>query len=257
MALLTVYRFCATLALAGAALFCWGLLTKTNSDYGAAYELLITDCDEMGRVAPHWHERIAALRTVRWPLMDSGGGLMLLAATLFGLVRWNIGMTGHWCVTPLKRWYFFAVGIVGLGLGWFGEVAAIWQLVDRHMVPSCADSPGIPLIGITAAFLLFLFVGLVGGLLLMRGFAPLPLPLLAWDGTRPTRTLVITLCLTLVFVLFVLTLADALRSESSLAVPGYVLLLYLVEATRSALVGKKDVGGIASLDHVADKSDVS
>jgi hypothetical protein len=189
--------------------------------------------------------------------MDSGGGLMLLAATLFGLVRWNIGMTGHWCVTPLKRWYFFAVGIVGLGLGWFGEVEAIGQLLERHMVPTCADSPGIPLTGITAVFLLFLLVGLVAGLLLMRGFAPLPLPLFAWDRTRPARSLVITLGLAPVFALFFLTFAEALPSESFLAVPGYALLLYIVEATRSALVAKQSIGASASLADVAGEPQVS
>lgn len=257
MALPAVYRFCAALALAGAALFCWGLLTQPYWNNGAANTLLMNDCDAVGRIAPQWYERIAALRTMRWPLMDSGSGLLLLAATLAGLARWNMVEAGRWCVTPSKRWHFFAIGVVGLGLAWFGEVEAIWQLIDRHMVPTCADSPGLPLIGVTAVFLLLLLVGLVAGLLLTRGFAPLPLPLFVWDRTRTTRSLLISLGLTPGLALVGLTLAEALPSESVLAVPGYALLLYLLEATRSALIGKRATSGGASFEHVAGEPDVS
>lgn len=238
MAATTVYRICAALALAGAALFVWGLLTHTYADNAAAYQLLVNDCDRNGVIAPHWHERMDAVRTMRWPLMNSGCAMLLLAGCVATLAAWNVGKSGQWCVTPTKRRYFFLIGLLGLVIAWGGEVFSIMLEIRRHFVPSCADSPGIPLIGITSFFTIATVLGIGAGLILVNWFAPLPTPLLAWNPTRTARSWALSVCFAPVLAILALVLVDGVRFESFLATPGYVLLLYLAEATRSALVRK-------------------
>lgn len=247
MGLTTVYRICAALAIAGAALFVWGLLTPTYYDNAGAYYLLTHDCGEAGHVQSDWFDRIDALRTSRWPLMNSGCSMVLLACTVSGLALWNVRRFREVWATPAKEGYFFAGGLLGLGLAWFGEVMAIWILIDRHLAPSCADTPAIPLMGLSFLFVLIGIVGLVSGLVLMRGFAALPVPLFAWDSARPVRSLWMSSYVLPVHALLLFVLANTCSSESFLAMPGYAILLYLAEAARSALVCSEN----ASLSRVS------
>ncbi len=234
----TVYRICAAFALAGAALFIWGQLTPVYVDNAAAYALLANDCDGAGNVSPHWHERMDALRTMRWPLMNSGGAVLLLSGCVAALAAWNERQTGQWCMTPTKRRCFLLLGIIGLAIAWSGEVFAIGLEMHRRFLPTCADSPGIPLFGITSAFILITVVGLAAGFLLATRFAPLPVPLLAWNAARTTRSLLVSVAFAPILAVLAMVLVDGARFESFLATPGYAILLFVAEATRFALVSK-------------------
>ena len=229
-------KISAVLALAGIALFLWGVTIDPYIDADAARRLIVDACDEASQVRPGWADRLAAQETMRWPLMNSGLSFAMISGSIAVLARWDIVRRGHLLATPSKRAHFFVLGIAALTCCAFGIFSGISLDLSRNKLPWCADSIGIPIGGLIA-ILPFIF-GICGvvGLLLVRWFGKLPIEIMIWDAERPMRSWGITLCLAPIALLLILVAFSSAFSSGFLAVPGYLALIYITASTRAALL---------------------
>jgi len=219
----------------GGATFLFGTSLPVFTDYDAARELYLNGCDAHAPVAGYY-EQMDALRTWRHPLMQSGLSLVLAGLTLFGLYA-VFGGTGEFGMrTPKGRPAYFALGLAALLLSWFAQAVSLSIDLDRMEFPMCADSIGIPLMGLFYAFTILIAASLVVGLLLSLGFRKLPVALFQWRKDQPVRSWLITIPFALIGLVIALLGILTAPSSAFLGTPASLLALYLVEATRSALL---------------------
>lgn len=185
-----------------------------------------------------WYRAMEALRTERHPLMDSGRGLMLFAASGLVLLTALVlqgGTSLRTTRTPATLPTFFLLGSAATALFFFGMFRSFPIELHRHYYPWCADSIGIPMSEMGIAFIVTLPVLILTGLAVSLFFGPLPAPLTAWDRGRPLQCWAWSLaCAAGAAGLMVMTI-DAGRFATYLSVPSCVVGLYLLAATRAAL----------------------
>ncbi|WP_337661338.1 hypothetical protein [Erythrobacter sp. Alg231-14] len=194
-----------------------------------------------GRPIHGWYEQMAALRTLRHPLIQSGISLIFAGATLRGLVHF-FGRVDRFALrSPPNRLTFFAMGTGVVALSWFSQMQSLFIDFDRHEFPSCADTLAIPISGITGMYLIVFALCLGVGALLSLGLNPLPTPLFAWRKDQPVKSVLVTIpfgCIALAIVFLGITSA---WTSAFIGTPAAIVAVFLTEATRSALLNEPDV----------------
>ena len=176
--------------------------------------------------------------TDKYLWLDSGAGLILSVVTIsllgLGLL---IARSGDPLLrTPRRRMTYLAIGGGIVLLLYFGAAQSL--VIDLHRLefPWCADSIGIPL-----AALSFLTVGslpvlLGAGYLVTRSFGVLPVGLWRWDETRPSRSWLVSVVCAIVGVSLAILTVSMATTSSYWATPGGIIAIYLIAATRAALL---------------------
>ena len=225
----------AAMAATGAGLYAYGLTFPVYTNAAAAARLKADACPGV-IVREGWFEDLAALETLRHPLMQSGVSLILAAATLFALYR--IFGTGGWQLrSPATKRSFFGLGIMVLGIGWAAQIYGIDLDHGRGDYPWCADSIMIGMVSMTIFFALLTVICLTVGAALTMAFRAVPTPLFAWPSqTSGTRRWVITVPAAAFAGLIAFLGIDNAMLSSTLGTPAAILALYLTESTRSAMV---------------------
>jgi hypothetical protein len=234
-----VVLFALLLTLGGAISLGWGLRQPLFSDADAADALFSQWCGNDGRPIAKIGDAYFALFTSHYTLIDCGRGLIAAGLTIIALV-WILSRTATtqwWLRTPSKRWVFFAIGFCILLAWWLGVEQS--YVVDslRQTLPICADSVGIPMLGLLIVFPGFVVICLGIGFLVSRQFKPLPVSLFQWDATRPLVSWSISLIFGGLALLILLDGAVSIFSSTWPIVVPAILALYLVECARSALLG--------------------
>lgn len=238
-------RALAAVALLGVAFILWGVSLPPYRDAGAAEHIFLAACDRASKEIPGWWKRLDALRTNRYPLLNSGLSLVLAAGTLFGL-RWILGWQ-NWrkigvVLTPSRRWHFHVIGTFVIVAIWMGFVFALRVELSRDFYPDCADTIGIPLYYGTLGYFLTWLICLLLGSLVILAFGVLPVPLDSWDKDRPIRSWACSIVAGLIIAGISLITMSTLLTASFLAIPGSIVGVYLVAATRAALLAPRAVG---------------
>jgi hypothetical protein len=186
-----------------------------------------------------WYDQMEALSTLRYPLMQAGGSLILGVMTCVALALIFPGRGNSIPKTPSSRLAFFIISFLAIVVHWIAFVFGLGLDQNRGDLPWCADSIGIPIFLMTPIYgLLMLLMGTVG-LVLVRFFGDIPVNLFEW--VRPTRIRdwgVNVVLLIGAIGIVLIALLDC-RGSNFLATPSYVLLAYLFLATRSAMLAPR------------------
>jgi hypothetical protein len=226
-----------------------GSLQPAYVDPDHAATLAWKACDDNGRVIEAWYALMESQRTAKYLYMDVGAGLLLFAATALLLSRYldisNLQAIRH-ALSPRRRWHFLLIGIGALAWAWQAVIYSLILGREREYFPWCADSIGIPILGLNLSFIVLFLVSVTGGLLVMRWFGPLPAPLGAWDETRPGASWTISI-VTAAFVLGVGVCAiSAAMSELFGIIPACIVAVYLAASARAALLNRHNIAVASS-----------
>jgi hypothetical protein len=184
--------------------------------------------------APHFW----ALFGNHYWLQDLGAGLFLLGlavAGMMGALRFlALNQSGPWFRTPGSRWDF---GLLLFGaFVWAGLESSFSGPRDLARGYACGDA-----LQRIAIFTPILF-GILGGVAALLcspvtlAFGRLPVSLLVWDRDRPIRSWLVTIASAPLMLGAAGLIVIMLASSGSLAAPAGLVLLYLVAATRAALL---------------------
>jgi hypothetical protein len=130
---------------------------------------------------------------------------------------------------------FLVLGLGALGLMAAGIVHGLSTDLDRNYFPACADSIAIPIFGLYASLTLLTPILLLAGFGITRGFGRLPVPLDQWDASRPRWSRAVTLVFAAAMMGGTGMWLAGIFSSDQMA-PSSVLMLYLLAATRAALL---------------------
>lgn len=229
------------MCIAGIACVLWGNAMPATSNAVAASQAFMDWCTDSG-VDQEGGERYLALLTPRYQWINIGVGIGTLGASLLFLslhnwfVRRKSDEKGHGFRTPSTRVAFFVVGILALGWSWASEIVGLDLDLARQMYPWCADTVIIPMVGLTVLFSAIAAVCGIIGLIIVLGFGSLPADLRAWDHTRPARSWIISSIFAAAALCIVVLGFNVVQSASSIAMPAYVAVMYLLLSTRAALL---------------------
>ena len=230
----------ATATLLGVGLFAYGRTIPVYHDLEAARALKGPDACDTNGVVDGWYEQLMALETMRHPLMQSGISLVLATATI-GIIILVFGTPDKVGLrSPRKRWVFFVLGFGVVALSWFSQMFSLHLDMTRGQFPWCADSIAIPAFGITYLYVAVLFACLVAGGLIMIGFNSLPVRLFQWDSIHQVKSWLLTIPFALLGGVLALAGLDGAFHSSFLGTPAALVALFLIEATRSALLAPPD-----------------
>ena len=226
----------ACVAAFGGLVFASGLVFPVYTNAELALRLRRDACDADG-VVEGWYDRMAALETLRHPLMQSGLSIMLVAATV-AVLYLAFGTAQSWRLrSPAKRWNFFLLGFGVVGLSFFSQMYSLSLDLRRGAFPHCADTIAIPAFGLTYFYGALTLMCLVLGALLMAFFRPLPVALFSLgDGKERVRRWLPTSLLGLLALPVVIFGVLGAAGSSFLGTPAAVVALYLVESARSAMM---------------------
>ena len=206
-------------------------------------------CNSDGMI-PGWFDRMRALKTARYPMMQGGLGLVLFAVTANVLVILFGGRkTSDWR-TPEKRSTYFILGLALLAVSLFAQLVSLRIDLGRGEFPHCADTIMIPAGALVTAYAIMTLVCVVIGAILATGMKHLPAPLWARDRAKPLQILIDFIATLLVLALLFTTYGIA-RSSAFIAVPTGVVAIYLVLATRAGLSAKQSLGDSDDTDEIA------
>lgn len=235
-------------ACAGAAAFAVGLIVWSrfmpvySVPYEQARDAYMAWCDgsRLDRVAG---DRYFAMLGWRYSLANSGVSLFAAAftAAIGGSMLQDISRRGSRLSplrTPSSRAGFIAIGVVAMVLTSAGIIFGLTLDMARQMFPTCADSMGIPLGGVMTTLVTLTPLLAIIGLLISLGFGKLPIPLMQWDSARPVRSWLVTLVFGILILIDLFLVVSSLPSADVIG-PGGVLTLYLLAATRAALLAPK------------------
>ncbi len=243
-------HFALLLVVAGAVLLVIGALMPAYNDPVAAERIISGDecapgipkSDENLKCDSNlWHRSMSALRTSKWKLVDSGGGL-LLSGLMIAVFFWlNVGKCRNQFLTPKKSLWILTLA----GLCWWIQIPAyqFFFLTEgaRDYYPHWADSIAIPIFQIQeAVFGLFLpymaiwLIFLVGARLSAQVFSA--------DRGRPLVNAIWTCAAALLLVPIGLYLVNAILDGPVLMVPVLWLTVWLVLSTHAAALTRQRPG---------------
>lgn len=197
-------------------------------------------CDATLKVDPVAGDRYLAMFGDRYLWTDVGAGL--LATGLTGLVLTILAyctVPTRWARTPTDRWHFTIAGWIAIAWVWVTTMYGLHTDAHRSLFPSCADSIGIPIYAMTFSLSIFAIVCTLVGLLLMRFFGTLPVPLGQWDRDRPIRSWIVTFGFIALICLVIHSMALDAQSSVSIGLPAGLIAIYLLASTRAALLAPK------------------
>lgn len=222
----------------GLAMSIYGWTLPVYYDYEAARLLKLNACDQSGVIAG-WFARMDALKTPRYQFMQGGISIVLAALTWKAFMSRFPGVSPWLPRSPRRKATYFVMGVGLLIAGWLAQVFSLDLDMHRGEFPWCADSMGIPLSGLTALFLLLLIVSIASGGVMALGFGSLPSELNQWDRQRPLWSWAVSLSLLPVFVIVCMITVQSGVESAFLSVPSGIAALYLIAATRAALISPR------------------
>jgi hypothetical protein len=238
----SIYTFCGGAALAGLGLIAAGYRYPVHRDEARAAVLRGPGGCVNGEPLPGWYDQMAALETLRHPLMQAGASLVLAAATILAIhLAFVRPGTVPWA-TPARRWQFIGTALLALALNWLGFVYGLGLDQNRGAFPWCEDSIGIPIFGVTPMYLLLAAVMVAAGWVLTRRFGALPASLIPFERPKTARGWAGALILVPGAIGMLAVAALDAVSSSFLATPSYILLAYLFLSTRAALLANAGRG---------------
>lgn len=223
------------MAIGGAVAWRHGLSIPPWTDAQAAARLYAQACDIEGDQQANWYAAREAFRTARWLFVDGGRSLLLAALTLGGL---RLYAFRDWTKprTPGSKAGFFVLGSVAVAGFFYGLVRMFEIEQRREMFAPCADTILIPIVGAMTLAIVVYPILLLVGLVVSRGFGPLPASLLAWRADRPRRSWAWTIVTGFAMLPLFAGLAVSIASSNFLVVPSCIIGVYLLAATRGALL---------------------
>jgi phosphotransferase system glucose/maltose/N-acetylglucosamine-specific IIC component len=234
--------FTALTAMIGAGLCLYGMRLAPFSDEARAMEAFAAACNDAGSI-DGWWRAVDVYRTPHDALMNAGLGLIFAGATI-ELLRLALLFPSRrgWPAlrTPQERWMFLAIGV---GIVWtmlYAAVAGLELDLQRFMFPACADSIGIPIMGLGAMTLVATFVLPLVGWAVMSAFGNLPVSLMRWDAARPRRSWIVSLLFGGLILAGTVEMIGTLGTSAALGVPPTIIALYLLASTRAALLARPD-----------------
>lgn len=223
----------------GIAMMVWGRSLPATIDPVRADAAFVAWCGPDGIDRARGAEYLSLL-SHRYPLIDAGTALVSAGVAalmlLFGLFLVRADDTS-WLRTPRGRGPFIAIGVGVIALHFTAEIVSLERDLHRMIFPWCADSIGIPMMGIALLAAIATPVLILLGLLITLGFGTLPAPLTQWDAEKPVKSWTLTLLCGTGLALLLLGLFAASSSGRFLHAPGDVAAAYLLLATRAALLG--------------------
>ena len=242
---------CGLTAIAGAGIALRGVLTPIYSvDFRDAGKLYLQWCDADARIDPAVGARYQALFTDHYPWKDAGIGLMLgaaMAAMIAVVMRRGAARGESWLRTPSGRWLFPLLGLLVIGLTETVAVNGFMTDAYRRYLPVCADSWGIPVtISIDATLIVAPILLLLGTSIALM-FGKLPVTLWHWDRGRPVRSWIVTLIFAALMLLVSAAGILSLPTDTSGVSAPVVLAVYLLAATRAALLAPRRAGNDVTL----------
>ena len=235
-------RVVAMMAAIGGALVFAGLMFPVHSvgSYVAeqAFMAWCTPGDDgTHRPSPEGGEAYRALFTHRYLLIDIGVGVLSVAAAVLALTAlFPAARQGR---SPERLWHFFAIGIVGICWLFAGVAYAIFIDFGRRLLPWCADSIGIPLLGLLFLFPILLLICLVGGLAVSTMFRSLNVPLTVRGKREGVVALLANALATLLLAVGLIVAAAMVTTAESAALGAIVLFAYLVLSARANIVAAR------------------
>lgn len=198
-------------------------------------------CSDSARLDDTAHAHYFAMFGWHYALQNAGVSLAAagVTASLLALALRRTAAPGMpWLRTPAHRWTFLVIGI-GIIAGTFTGIShGLWTDFQRHYFPWCADSMGIPMSGLfESAIFITPILALAGGAITLL-FGILPAPLSQWDATRPIRSWSVTLIIGAAMLGGTAIQLQSILS-SDLTSPMAVITLYLLAATRAALLAPR------------------
>lgn len=227
------------LALIGLAMIQWGRSMPPFVDHERALAAYQAWCPPIGGVDHAAGARYGELLTARYDWINLGVGIGftgLVAALGAGFLAIRRRTGASWLVTPSHRVIFILLGWLVIAWSWLGNLGGLALDLDRMRFPHCADSIGIPAIGLTVfAAILALLLTLVG-LLVMRGFGTLPVPLTTSGARSRGWTVTVNIVCAVAALLAVAVGCLMAISADSFGTPAYLVALYLIASARAALL---------------------
>jgi len=228
--------------LLGLASIAWGWSMPGYIDRDQALAAFETWCLPSGEVDPAAGDRYAALLSARYDWINLGVGIGLTGVVGIllsrGLARYR--QPGEpWLRTPRSRFVFLAIGWGVIAWSWAGNIFGLGLDLERRRFPTCADSIGIPAIALSSLALFLAAILTLLGFAITRGFGPLPVGLNEpGTASRPYKMIVnlfSAIAAAIVAGLGALTATTA----DSVGTPAYLVALYLIASTRSALIASR------------------
>jgi hypothetical protein len=187
-----------------------------------------------------WYRKMDEARTLRYPLINAGCGIIVAALTLallFGYLR-KTRREGHTILrTPSQEWHFFAVGIVAIISTLIGTFVGLDLDLERQMLPWCADSIIIPMFGLIPFTLIFLLVAILVGWGISHWFKPLPASLWQWNSEKPKLSIVVSIIFGAIALFWFWMIIDSFPTADFLIVGPGILAIYLTLSCRAAILG--------------------
>jgi hypothetical protein len=208
-------------------------------DFHMAQQAFMRWCTDEPRVNYAAGDRYLALFTNHYTLIDAGTGLVLVALTVAAVafvLRLRSLPDYSWLRTPERPWTFLLLGVCVLVWNFLAATHSFETDLARMKFPPCADSIAIPIFETFIFFVLTTPILFAVGWGLTFQFGTLPAPLRQWDRTRPARSWVLTVIFGSAALLIGAALVDSIRSSMNFAAPALVLAIYLLSATRAALL---------------------
>lgn len=222
--------------------YSWSIAEFTDDN--AAMEWLWSDYPEdMNREAyaefnENWHRGMDEFRTNKWPIHDRGIGLLTLGGLLLlvlQICKWCSVFSISQIQTPKRKITLLMLGLIGFAFMIASMVHEITRIMDRHEVPIWADSSAIPLFAISRfakeGFLVIFIVGV-----LQLWIAKFPAYLFEAHLKTTGRSLLLWVPYGILTMWFVGSVFEAVYYGVFLAIPGFLIWIYVVLSTRAGLV---------------------
>lgn len=238
---------CGVAAIAGAVTAAIGYALPVYNVPDATAEAAFTGWCFRSGVPDTAGDRYLAMFTLHYPIVDTGISLLLAAATV-GLLCWGLWWTVPressmgWLRTPAHRWTYVAIGLGIIAWSITGAIESLQIDMNRRLFSWCADSLAIPVFEIIASAVVITPVLLVAGILITLWFGRLPVPLLYWDRARPIRCWLATMVCGLIGLSILALLVLSVPTSGNLTIVPGLIALYLIAATRAALVAPRRRG---------------
>ncbi|HXC73690.1 MAG TPA: hypothetical protein VN640_03330 [Sphingomicrobium sp.] len=236
----------AVLAMLGAAAAKYGKsIPVFAADRATVEQAVLAWCPDGVTIDRAAGERYLGLFTNHYVWVDSGVGTILIGSSVaLGALLLKLtgsGDEGPWLRTPRHRWHFLVLGLAVIAWTWWMTMFSLQIDLRRRVFPICADSIVIPMFELTVLTLILTPVLIVAGFALTRFFGPLPAALTVWDGSRPTRSWIVSVVFVALMAAVGAVLALCIPTSMTWASPALIVALYLIAATRAALLHRSDV----------------
>jgi hypothetical protein len=182
--------------------------------------------------------RYHALFGWHYALINAGSSIAaagFTVALLAILMRHTAASGEPWLRTPERSLTFVAIGGGAMLLLWGGMIHGLTSDLDRRYFPACADSIAIPIFGIASFMTILIPILAAIGFVFTRSFGELPVRLDRWDRERPLRSWIVTLVFGAAMI-GGLAIASLSIFSADLTTPSSVVILYLLAATRAAML---------------------